>query len=150
MKASELRIGNYHLYYIEDKFDEHKEWDEVCTIDAKDLVWLSSEKGKNDLNYKPIPLTEKWFKKLGFRKLEKRGMYGYMYAMSHFDYDYIIERDFEEYISHFVGIEYTDSNDKRDKGKVYHFSYDLKYVHQLQNLYFALTKEELQILISIK
>jgi hypothetical protein len=64
MKSIDLRIGNYHLYHMVDKLDERKEWDEICTIDAEDLVWLSLDKGKADKDYKPIPLTEEWLLKL--------------------------------------------------------------------------------------
>ena len=68
MKASELRIGNYHLYCIHDNLDDPTDYEVVDQVDAQDLVWLSSEAGENDTQYKPIPLTEDWLKRFGFKK----------------------------------------------------------------------------------
>ena len=69
---------------------------------------------------KPIPLTEEWLLKFGF---ERSGLYNVK------DEVYV----YDEY-----GL--------TDTGFEYRFNYTqikLKYVHQLQNLYFALTGEEL-------
>lgn len=117
MKANELRIGNYHLYHIVDKCADPQEWDEICQIDAEDLVYLAKNKGHN---YKPIPITEEWLLKFGFHKIN------------------------ESYIKN--AFLFTNCN------SIYKFLYklsiienELKYVHQLQNLYFALTGEELII-----
>lgn len=70
-------------------------------------------------NYKPIPLTEEWLLKLGF---VKHGKYGYFYI----DF-FVVDLDMN--------------------GQFYMCDIDihivLKHVHQLQNLYFALTGEEL-------
>ncbi len=69
---------------------------------------------------KPIPLTEEWLLKFGF---ERSGLYNVK------DEVYV----YDEY-----GL--------TDTGFEYRFNYTqikLKYVHQLQNLYFALTGKEL-------
>ena len=44
---------------------------------------------------------------------------------------------------YFMGIRYDDW--PQDPHTIQWFSYDVKYVHQLQNLYFALTGTELEI-----
>ena len=64
----------------------------------------------------PIPLTEKWLKNLGFKK----GRKGFWFQ---------------------GGVEYNPK-----KFDLSFFGYvEIKYVNQLQNLYFALTGEELQL-----
>ncbi len=80
---------------------------------------------KNIDKYKPIPLTEEWLEKLGIRKAFN-------------DYDQI---DFCGYYC-----------DKLPQGGFIFKATEtpIKYVHQLQNLYFALTEEELEIKELIK
>ena len=115
MKANELRIGNYVLGNVFNSKEFLK-----TTIERTDFC---------DLSYlrkcKPIPLTEEWLIKFGFVKS--------------LDYWVISNKGF------FVGITL--------KEVIYPmFDIDnpmliktLKHVHQLQNLYFALTGEELTI-----
>ena len=67
---------------------------------------------------KPIPLTEEWLEKLGFECL-------------------YTDDEHYFYIDSIRGF-YVNSNFQNIDCE-----YDLKYVHQLQNLYFALTNEEL-------
>ena len=117
MKATDLRIGNYHYYHIEDKFADPKEWDEVCTIDAEDLVWLSKPEGEADTDYKPIPLTEERLMEFGF---ERNGV-------NTFWKDPMMVVLFPEGALYFANQRFVN----------------LIYVHQLQNLYFAITGIEL-------
>ena len=80
---------------------------------------------KNIDNFTPIPLTEEWLLKFGFV--------------------------FDSYGEYCKGA-YSLDNEYTDKG-VYNFvihketclDIEIKYLHQLQNLYFALTNEELTI-----
>lgn len=129
MKATELRIGNYHLYHIVDKLDERGEYDEVCQIDIEDLRILDRF---DSPEYKPIPLTEEWLLKFGFEgKINETSQCGNFYL----GYD-------AEYGRHRMSLWYQ-------KGS-WCFSHTntftvLKYVHQLQNLYSALTGKELEI-----
>jgi len=69
--------------------------------------------------YAPIPLTEEWLDKFGFVKNNHR------YSINNF------------VIANYGGVWGVDISD--DLGT------NLKHVHQLQNLYFALTGEELTI-----
>ena len=146
MKASELRIGNYHLYCIHDELDNPKDYEVVDQIDAQDLVWLSSEAGENDDQYKPIPLTEDWLKRFGFFKERKRpSRYHKNFFSIEFNDSNIVlayapfRKDWGFYI------EYIDSPDPKDNKTKYFVSCGIKYVHQLQNLYFALTGEEFKL-----
>ena len=69
----------------------------------------------------PIPLTEEWLERFGFEKRKISYLYGY----GNFLYDYRLK------LWTWYGIQLHD--------------YLITYVHQLQNLYFALTGEELQL-----
>jgi hypothetical protein len=123
MKAQELRIGNYHLYHIVDKLDERGEYDEICKIDADDFGILENF---DCPEYKPIPLTEEWLLKFGFEKMSSNYERGWLLLWGNLKtgtIDFVINEP---------------HSSKR------HIT-ALKYVHQLQNLYFALTGEELKI-----
>jgi len=119
MKVSELRIGNY----ITDEF-----YDSFKTILKVESI---NEKGVNDLTecngrLAAIPLTEDWLLKFGFEKEYSN------YIIEAGDYFHSIKKDGEEWIY---------SYDESDA-----CCYELrsiKYIHQLQNLYFALNDKEL-------
>ena len=115
MKATELRLGNLVYYKIKDSMDERLEWDEIAHIDWDDLRILTNFENNSD--YKPIPLTEEWLLKFGFDK----AVNGWWSSDEIFSY-----RD--GYFGFGV--------DRHTK---------IQYVHELQNLYFALTGEELTI-----
>ena len=66
---------------------------------------------------KPIPLTEQWLLDFGFDKMNTEYSKGYYF--------------------------YNDETLRIDHGNECYFDIPCKYVHTLQNLYFALTGEEL-------
>ena len=125
MKASELRIGNKLFYRMKDRMDERQEWNEVDTIDAEDI--LSIQKGSK--SYLPIPLTEEWLKKFGFKDVIGRHGYKIKTTNAKVIWNEVVLEFWNEW--HFSG----------DEG--IKMSIAIKHVHQLQNLYFALTGEEL-------
>lgn len=140
MTIQELRFGNFidkgiisGIGYIEGK--------PGCNVLKNKFSSISQSYFIEDI--KPLELTEEWLLKLGFVLIKRKGRYGNIYAKSINDYDYCIERDFNKHTSYFVGLEYTDSNDDRDTDYTHNFSYDLRYVHQLQNLFFDLVHYEL-------
>ena len=123
MKTQELRIGNYVNHICNDELVT----DVIADVGYHLLSSPKSITSRKDSDVvkelKPIPLTEEWLLKFGFAS----GGYG--------------EYKKDRYI---LDCEYTD------KG-VYYFiiddvciEADMLYVHQLQNLYFALTGEELK------
>ena len=127
MKAQELRIGNWVNYVFEDK-----DWGNVI-MDGNGIVRLaninfdSTHYAKKEI-FSPIPLTEEWLTRFGFRhkKTEKANSYTKYFFMINF------------------------VTEGRYKGKTFikvaNFKPDINnflYVHQLQNLYYALTGEEL-------
>ena len=129
IQANELRIGNYLQYFDGANFI-------VSHHDIKIITEWTSVVAPLP---KPIEITEEWLLKFGFKKIEK----GYSIGIS--DYGYVIEYlDWREDWT--FGVEYYDPVNDDELGDVYNFNgLGLKYVHQLQNIYFALTGEELVI-----
>ena len=84
---------------------------------------------------KPIPLTEEWLYKFGFKDIDK-GDHDYnTYTDS--NHDYYLQIDVRKKDGKYSILD-NSFDDLRDFSMV-----DISYVHQLQNLYFALTGEEL-------
>jgi hypothetical protein len=81
-------------------------------------------KGKKSLTYKPVSLTEEWLLKFGFERMA----------------DNLYEKN-PLSISFPSTVEITCAH----TWQTALVGYDISYVHQLQNLYFALTGEELTI-----
>ena len=127
INAKELRIGNLVEYRITDKLDERKEWWEVSEIDADDIHWLSKVDTKDE-DFRAIPLTEEWLLMFGFKKRKNRHLF-------HWENKIVVS----EYKDEFENFFYPKT------GYDIRFSNEIKYVHQLQNLYFALIQEELKI-----
>jgi hypothetical protein len=130
---NKFMLGNY----IHPLLDEN-EIAEICYIgeDGFGYERLSDEEYFQGNSIKPIIITEEWLLMLGFEKTKRKVNYkdecvyfheeSFMYWI--FKYDLclcFLDKDLE-YCSY--------SN------------VDVKYVHQLQNLYFALTNEELIII----
>ncbi len=131
MKAEKLRIGNLlHFNYVEF---------EVISINHDDLLAIAHE----DPNYLPITLTEEWFVNFGFKIKNKKSFHNTpIYYIGDMDIDYCFSyADFRGDYGFYI--EYTDSPIESDTDKQYPVSFGIRYVHQLQNLYFALTGEEL-------
>lgn len=95
-------------------------------IDDNFEEYLSISHESTLSNIKPIPLTEEWLLKFGFEK-----------GNDFIGDCFYIEREKEDFVLH----------PKKDYFYFY-FLYDsveVKHVHQLQNLYFVLTNEELTL-----
>ena len=117
MKANELRIGN--LVLNDDSIEE-------VTLQHLDLLV------HDNTYFKPIPLTEEWLLKFGFENLGEIKEVSNRYVLFN-----VIDGT-----SNFELYEYGNEYDACiDDNSIY--IHELKYVHQLQNLYFALTGKEL-------
>jgi hypothetical protein len=117
MKNTELRIGNW--VYCNDCSD-------VAMEKQVDLISEKRSYAHDWLVSSPIPLTEEWLVKFGFTEELDDSFRIY----SSFNLSIELLRIEFEYLVYF---ESTRIN-------------EIKYVHQIQNLYFALTGEELEIL----
>lgn len=116
MKASEVRIGNL----VELTFDNETEIVDVKVIDlVQNYVRLA----------KPIPLTEEWLIKFGFVKKPDIDNVTY--------YTIVFEKDGISLLFFMGGFDDCSINGDLE--------IDLSYVHDLQNFWMCLKKEELTI-----
>ena len=120
MEAQDLRIGNWVQF-------RHTETPVLITLG--DFVREYKEEHLED--YEPIPLTEEWFDRFGF---DEDGFKQY------------------EFINWGIKVKKDPNAISEPNWIVFHGFMDqfseivsLKHVHQLQNLYFALTGEELEL-----
>lgn len=129
MKANELRIGN--LVFEEKGYPAMAR---IVGIKENNIIEIYSFMANNgaDFNYEcecsscePIPLTEEWLLRFGFKKKEHTYELGWFIVF------------FSEFSEYGLWLEDNEGGVLNDKA--------MKYVHQLQNLYFALTGEELKI-----
>jgi hypothetical protein len=114
MKPNELRIGNWVNYCNGKRI-----------LDAELFLQLL----KYTTPFDPIPLTEKWLLKFGFYETTKENYVSGLYTLNKPDGFYINKETMC-----YCEIDYEGTTNDRIK---------IQYVHQLQNLYFALTGEEL-------
>lgn len=127
IKATELRIGNYI------KHDPHNPVIEIAQLFSDSF----QKKGGGSYTYEysdGIPLTEEWLTKFGFFE-HKSGDEVIHYKSTLYAAPTI---EFVRTVDGIIVTNFCTIND-------YSQSPNLKYVHQLQNLYFALTGEELTI-----
>jgi len=126
----EFRIGNLINYRIVDKMDERKEWLEVSEIDYDDLRIFGIKHEMNE-DYQPIEINEEWLMKFGFEKIIDNE-FTLRYELkkdTRFDY-FLPKHNLKTFGLRFQGSTFFDV---------------VKYVHQLQNFYFALTGRELTV-----
>ena len=127
MKATELRINNLVMKLSLDREDE-----QIYGINPHDFsewdYWI----------YEPIAITPEWLERAGFSKrLINNKFYEYFIDATPLNYknDYVIkwwDTDFDRKINFAPVL----------SGTVHAFP--CEYIHQLQNLYFALTGKELK------
>lgn len=122
IKATELRLGNYVSAVSSGSAPvqiTRKNLSHILTSE-----WTGTDIIGADFSINPIPLTEEWLEKFGFENKGEVQPAGYFlnYVPIRFQYD--------------VGW-YDLGYDG-----IYH---KIEYVHQLQNLYFALTGNELTV-----
>jgi len=140
MLAQELRIGNYiNRLGKQTEIKAIQQSEKICYVNT-------SISGAITINQiEPIPLTEEWLLKLGFEvKDRKSNLDTDIFYMPAFEIDYcLFYADFR--LDYGLYLEYTDSPFPEDDEKLYPITFGIKYVHQLQNLLYSLTGEELTI-----
>lgn len=119
MTPQELRIGNF--------VNKDEEVFSISYDGDIELCYDTPEKGSGFytdtiINVKPIPLTEEWLEKFGF-EMGKNPKIIQLFPMQLLE----TPNGFEYFLGHGFGGKFIV----------------IKYLHQLQNLYFALTGEEL-------
>ena len=135
MKANELRIGNCARSY-----------GVITKISFSDFaVFELYERREEEPPYEGIPITEEWLLKFGFEKRELNFGVIKQYSINctppKYRNKYAIYFRFGEIRDELFKMYWYAS----DPINTSMHSFPCKYVHQLQNLYFALTGEELEI-----
>jgi hypothetical protein len=118
MKATDLRIGN--LLYNENI---------IVTIDARTIFDIWDDSGLK--KYKPIPLTKEILLKSGFKKIQHS--FCTDISLSHDAFGCASIEYYEK-----ENCVWLDFEGVKTGQKIY-------FIHELQNLYWCLCKEELQI-----
>jgi hypothetical protein len=125
IQANELRIGNYYMFAD----CEGIVYRSVKEIKHNQFGLQSDYDGVNFEICKPIILNEEWLLKFGFKESDE----GFMKIKT---------RKKSIYLE-------INLRDKRtilfSSNHYYNDIYHVKYIHELQNLYFALTQKELKI-----
>jgi len=130
MTANELRIGNYYAIAENSGIEYRKVIELVLYQDE----YFSSEVNLNQAA-KPIPLTEKWLLKLGFVKTRDE-------ASPYMDGEHTV---ISGRFTVFSKIPLTFNSVHGWFLNKHQTELTIKYVHQLQNLYWCLCGEELKI-----
>ena len=125
MEAKELRIGNYYID-IDDKLTE------LSGYELYEMTIKENTESLGKTEFRPIPLTEEWLDKFGFYYGDSVD-YGYLWLKCKMGEFYVRP----SYLGGFYwGFDYNNEINGQN---------NIKHVHQLQNLYFALTNEELKL-----
>lgn len=150
MKSNELRLGNYighplaskPLMVVKITIDEIGASTFLCPIQDREYLAMK--------DWEPIPLTPEWLERFDFYKHEKDKVYGNGFDWQPKDVftvttEYVF-RPYDDIKYRFQNWHYRGGVDNQDK---FVYGHDelvrCGYVHELQNLFFALTGGELEI-----
>lgn len=127
MKTNELRLGNWvmgigYMRVTELKIELGNNF---ITASNKDVVYMDEED-----SFQPIELTEEVLLKIGFEKFEKM----FRMKLSEFHLDYFIAVGVLRIYKKLTDC-YFDKN----------LEIKCEFLHQLQNAYYCLTNEELEV-----
>lgn len=123
IEAKELRTGNYVIY--------HGEVEETCKLDAEDIFLTETKEGYRQL-HSPIPLTPDILEKAGFHYNNNRSSVARR-EIAYQDSDYP------------CSLQLSGSGICIARSGIGAITAPVFYLHQLQNLFYALTGEELTI-----
>jgi hypothetical protein len=127
IKVNELRVGNLVVYKQDnDELPVLKIDGDSKKIFIDLLLGLNMEVDEQDID--PIPLTSELLERCGFNKGNKYGL-----------------RNFWDGPGDICLADIDKENAYRLYGSEWTIGQNIKYLHHLQNLYYALTGEELQI-----
>jgi len=131
MKANELRIGNI-IKYIDKPI--------ICDINT---IYAVSKCVEPTILYSPIPITDEWLLKLCFENTDKLGLF---WDLKMPNFDSILQVwCVNKKISSILQVWCVNKKISICRNGIAAYHSDCNYVHQLQNLYFALTGKELKI-----
>lgn len=129
MTPNQVRVGNW--------VNNNEENYQITSATIAQL-----ERGDSIAN--PILLTEEWLIRFGFEKEDKKpsSNHSNYFSINIMDYKYSFAyADFREDWGFYHS--YTDAIKEEDNNRFDFISSGIKYVHQLQNLFYALSGNEL-------
>lgn len=132
MKATDLRIGN--LVKVNDPIFGVNTY-KVATIRDNGIITLSDNLSCSVDNIEPIELTEEVLVKIEFKKKNDC---------------YVLQNEYIFFVYYKDSFKQELLASAKREGKYYYNTnelknYDIKYLHQLQNAYYLLTNEELEV-----
>jgi len=132
IKDTDLRIGNWLYLRKFITIDQQMDWDKDEMPYNFAMVTASVIQGIEDgVNfYEPIPLNEEWLLRFGFEKVEDLTNYNIDYLINGCEYWVQCHKEHNQYL--FFG----GGNS---------LCIIIHSIHQLQNLYYALTQAELTL-----
>jgi hypothetical protein len=139
MEISKLQNGAL-VYGLYQKEEDETVYKTVCKVKGYDpfnnFMWVESQEGIEDfISFEPIPLTEEWLIKFGFDKRESSVCDAFYIGINPITKDWLFDI---VWLKNMMDYSYEGFPFYRNG------HHKIQYVHQLQNLYFALTGEELQ------
>lgn len=134
MKANELRIGNLLKPKKEYLAAFGSVRNGIVTSIQEDKFTVSNHYPSKW--FEPIPITEEWLLKIGFEFLESSSCKHWHIGINDITHDWLFD---------LVWLKKPQLIDAPDAPFYRNGRHNIYYVHQLQNLYFALTGEELEI-----
>lgn len=127
IKANELRIGNWYNHFLSPKQVLPK------TIEK---IWQAENIGNDSIGISAIQLTEAWMHRFGFTVIKLKSRKEWFISFKSFTIECdVFSICFTEDKFYFNSLDVSGSENMTE----------IKHVHQLQNLYFALTGEELSV-----
>ncbi len=132
MKATELRIGNYLCLFSKIVKVLEISNNEIKVATETKTGFIIEKTPLNSLSLDPIPLTEEWLLKLGFERIDYRLVKNI--EKHKYDADYF-----------YLGLDKVIRLQVLGKRNTSLYFPKIKYIHQLQNLYFSLTGKELTL-----
>ena len=138
MKANELRIGNYIIENIETDIIGKVKGVNSYEADNTERVVYTERQTTLEEFIQPIPLTEEWLYK--FDLIKRNYTKDMPEGLQRPDVD-------EDGNIYYTWVKGAFNLEIQESGEIWFDVYShyihIKYVHQLQNLYFSLTEEEL-------
>ena len=132
MKAQELRIGNFIMFSDDGTiFTVGSIEENGYTVQNEEgTTWIEAEE------FEPILLTEEWLIKFGFSKRDNSVSFSYYIGGNEITHDWLFD---------LTWLEKPERIGAPNAPFYRNGRHTIFYVHQLQNLYFALTGEELTL-----
>lgn len=141
VQAKDLRINNW----VKICFHEKEGWEEVQVTDIHhdNTIDTNSKFETNKYYYEPIELTPEVLIKCGFKQVEGEDNIWEELKLSNFEIVWWISGMYFITTDGFGGD--FDFNHATDEDTYWTIHHSVKHLHQLQNLFFSLTGEELII-----